>query len=60
MAENLLDVRLKEIGGNFVFLKMAVDVGDALFRVFLEEILLIFESLKVVENLHACDSASPS
>lgn len=37
MVENLLDVGLEEICGNFVLLKEAVDVSDTLFGVFLDK-----------------------
>lgn len=35
MIEYFLDVRLKEVGWNFVLLQEAVDVSDTLFGVFL-------------------------
>jgi hypothetical protein len=37
MIENLFDVRLKEVGWNFVLLQETVDVKHALFGVFLSE-----------------------
>lgn len=53
MTENLLDVWLKKIGGNFVLLKITVDMCDTLLWVFLERILkLIFEFKKVVKKAY--------
>jgi hypothetical protein len=37
MIENLFDVRLEEIGWNFVLLQETVDVSYTLFGVFLNE-----------------------
>lgn len=36
VTEDLLNVGLKKVGGNFIFLKKAVHVRHALFRIFLE------------------------
>lgn len=52
MVEYFLDVRLKEIGWNFVLLQEAVDVSDALFGVFLNQ---NGTDLFVEKLFHFCD-----